>query len=272
MGFCRQRRQKFHREETLCRSTMAARNTACGWAAWGPTDPAGRETVLALGRVLRHAGVTFGVPRKREMHRRRGAPFGQRPGVHATGGSQHRKRCRAAKVGKMVSICPHCVRTIGTDWREAGATFQIEHHSELLARLKDRLPGRGGIGGAGDRGVPRPVLPGPIPRTNTTSRGRWSRGPRPWWRPAARASARSVAGRRAAEMFLGEEKGTRREHRARRGTGGDGRTGHRHGPVRSARRCSAMRWGQSPRRRRNCWTIAQIVAASLPPEQSVASE
>ena len=40
----------------------------------------------------------------------------------------------------MVSICPHCVRTIGTDWREAGATFEIEHHSELLARLKDRLP------------------------------------------------------------------------------------------------------------------------------------
>jgi Fe-S oxidoreductase len=35
----------------------------------------------------------------------------------------------------MVSICPHCVRTIGTDWREFGATFAIEHHSELLARL-----------------------------------------------------------------------------------------------------------------------------------------
>ncbi len=49
---------------------------------------------------------------------------------------------RAAKVGKMVSICPHCVRTIGTDWREAGATFEIEHHSELLARLQTRLPAR----------------------------------------------------------------------------------------------------------------------------------
>jgi Fe-S oxidoreductase len=32
------------------------------------------------------------------------------------------------------------VRTIGTDWREAGATFEIEHHSELLARIQDRLP------------------------------------------------------------------------------------------------------------------------------------
>jgi Fe-S oxidoreductase len=40
----------------------------------------------------------------------------------------------------MVSICPHCVRTIGTDWREAGATFEIEHHTELLARIQNRLP------------------------------------------------------------------------------------------------------------------------------------
>ena len=44
----------------------------------------------------------------------------------------------------MVSICPHCVRTIGTDWREYGATFEIEHHSELLARLASRLPAAAG--------------------------------------------------------------------------------------------------------------------------------
>jgi Fe-S oxidoreductase len=44
----------------------------------------------------------------------------------------------------MVSICPHCVRTIGNDWREAGATFDIEHHSELLARIQDRLPADNG--------------------------------------------------------------------------------------------------------------------------------
>src|SRR5208283_3621163 len=52
---------------------------------------------------------------------------------------------RAAKVGKMVSICPHCVRTIGTDWREYGGTFGIEHHSELLARLESRLPPATGV-------------------------------------------------------------------------------------------------------------------------------
>ncbi len=43
---------------------------------------------------------------------------------------------RESGVKKMVSICPHCVRTIGEDWKEFGASFPIEHHSELLARLR----------------------------------------------------------------------------------------------------------------------------------------
>jgi Fe-S oxidoreductase len=45
----------------------------------------------------------------------------------------------------MVSICPHCVWTIGEDWKEFGATFQIEHHSELLARNRERLPAPDGV-------------------------------------------------------------------------------------------------------------------------------
>ncbi len=41
---------------------------------------------------------------------------------------------------KIVAICPHCVRTIATDWREYGVAPEIEHHSEFMARFKDRLP------------------------------------------------------------------------------------------------------------------------------------
>jgi len=45
-----------------------------------------------------------------------------------------------SKATKFLSICPHCVRTMSTDWREAGKTVEIEHHSELLARHRMRLP------------------------------------------------------------------------------------------------------------------------------------
>ncbi len=50
---------------------------------------------------------------------------------------EHIKEC---KVKKLVSICPHCVRTISEDWKEAAASFEIEHHSELLARMQSKLP------------------------------------------------------------------------------------------------------------------------------------
>jgi Fe-S oxidoreductase len=53
------------------------------------------------------------------------------------------KAFETAKVQKIVAICPHCVRTIATDWREYGIAPEIEHHSEFMARHKDRLPKQG---------------------------------------------------------------------------------------------------------------------------------
>ena len=47
---------------------------------------------------------------------------------------------RQVGVKKIVSICPHCVRTIAQDWREFGEPPQIEHHSEFMARYVDKLP------------------------------------------------------------------------------------------------------------------------------------
>jgi Fe-S oxidoreductase len=47
-----------------------------------------------------------------------------------------------AKVNKIVSICPHCVRTMKTDWKEFGEAPAVEHHSEFLARYREALPAR----------------------------------------------------------------------------------------------------------------------------------
>jgi Fe-S oxidoreductase len=43
-------------------------------------------------------------------------------------------------VKKLISICPHCVRTIQEDWKTYGTPPEIEHHSEFLARFADKLP------------------------------------------------------------------------------------------------------------------------------------
>src|SRR5438552_4278367 len=109
----------------------------------GAYDPQGREIVTALARVLQSAGVTFGVLRKEKCTGDPARRLGNDLAFTQVAESNI-EAIKSANVKKMVSICPHCVRTISTDWREAGATFPIEHHSELLARIADRLPGASG--------------------------------------------------------------------------------------------------------------------------------
>ncbi|MCC6539391.1 MAG: 4Fe-4S dicluster domain-containing protein [Bryobacterales bacterium] len=112
----------------------------CLWlGCMGSYDPKGREIVESMVRVMRHAGVTFGVLKKEkctgDSARRLGndLAFGQLA-------EQNLQTIQAAGVKKMVSICPHCVRTISEDWKEYGVAPPIEHHSELLARLESKLP------------------------------------------------------------------------------------------------------------------------------------
>jgi len=138
LGFPGSERQKFIEKNLL--PIYDGTQEYCLWlGCMGSYDPQGREIVLALARVLRYAGITFGVLRKEKCTgdpaRRLGNDLVAQQVAEA-----NIETLQSAKVGKMVSICPHCVRTIGTDWREYGATFQIEHHSELLARVQSKLP------------------------------------------------------------------------------------------------------------------------------------
>ncbi len=112
----------------------------CLWlGCMGSYDPQGREIVAAFAEVMRHLGTSFGVLRKErctgDPARRLGndLAFGQLAEANLEALAQ-------SKVKRIVSICPHCVQTIGTDWKEYGEPPQIEHHSEFLARHRDRLP------------------------------------------------------------------------------------------------------------------------------------
>ena len=138
MGFATSERQKFIEKNAL--PLYDGTQEYCLWlGCMGAYDPQGREIVLSLVSVLRHAGVTFGVLKKEKCTgdpaRRLGNDL-----AFTQVAETNIEALKAANIKKMVSICPHCVRTIGTDWREAGATFDIEHHSELLARIQSKLP------------------------------------------------------------------------------------------------------------------------------------
>jgi Fe-S oxidoreductase/CDP-diglyceride synthetase len=133
MGFAASERSKFIEKSAL--PIYDGSQEYCLWlGCMGAYDPQGREIITALARVLRHAGVTFGVLKKEKCTgdpaRRLGNDL-----AFSQVAETNIEAIQSAGVKKMVSICPHCVRTISTDWREAGATFDIIHHSELLARL-----------------------------------------------------------------------------------------------------------------------------------------
>jgi Fe-S oxidoreductase len=138
MGFSASERDKFAAKQQL--PAFDGSQEYCFWlGCMGGYDPRGREIVSAFAEVMQYLGTSFGVLKKERCTgdpvRRLGNDlvFGQLAEANL-------EVLRQSGVKKLVSICPHCVRTIGEDWRQFGADIQIEHHSEFMARQKGRLP------------------------------------------------------------------------------------------------------------------------------------
>jgi len=140
-GFASSERDKFIQKQDL--PFFDGSQEYCLWlGCMGSFDPRGREIVAAFAQVMRHVGTSFGVLRKEKCTgdpaRRLGndLAFGQLA-------ENNLETLRQSKAKKIVSICPHCVRTISTDWKEYGEAPPIEHHTEFLARHRAQLPKNG---------------------------------------------------------------------------------------------------------------------------------
>ena len=112
----------------------------CLWlGCMGGYDPKGREIIADFARVMNFLGTSFGVLRKEKCCgdpvRRLGNDL-----VFQQLAESNLESLAQSKTKKIISICPHCVRTIQEDWKEYGAPPAIEHHSEFLARFADKLP------------------------------------------------------------------------------------------------------------------------------------
>ena len=175
----------------------------------GAYDPQGREIISSFARVMEHLGTTFGVLSKErctgDPARRLGNDL-----VFQQLAEQNLETLKQAKVAKIVSICPHCVRTISTDWKEFGEAPPIEHHSEFMARHIDKLPRSSG-NGREDR-LSRSLLSGPLSRRVTTSRARWPRLAGEVVDPPRSRERSFCCGAGGGLAFLGEEKGERVSH------------------------------------------------------------
>jgi Fe-S oxidoreductase len=145
LGISPAERDKFIQKEAL--PLFNGTQEYCLWlGCMGGYDPKGREIIADFARVMNYLGTSYGVLRKEKCTgdpvRRLGNDlvFQQLAEANLETLSQN-------KVKKIVSICPHCVRTIQEDWKKYGTPPAIEHHSEFLARYTDKLPQRQALKG-----------------------------------------------------------------------------------------------------------------------------
>ena len=217
LGFAASERQKFIEKNEL--PIYDGTQEYCLWlGCMGAYDPQGREIVLALARVLRHLGVTFGVLRKEKCTGDPARRLGNDLAFSQVAEANIETLRGAAKVGKMVSICPHCVRTIGTDWREFGAHFR-DRASQRAAGAAAATAARAATGAREEGGVPRPLLPGPLSRHLRRAARGDRRASATVVEPAAVARAVVLLRRRRRPDVSGRGEGQARERGARRRTG-----------------------------------------------------
>jgi Fe-S oxidoreductase len=138
LGISPAERDKFIQKEAL--PIFDGSQEYCLWlGCMGGYDPKGRSIIADFARVMNYLGSSYGVMRKEKCTgdpvRRLGNDL-----VFQQLAEANLETLAQNKVKKIISICPHCVRTIQEDWKEYGTPPEIEHHSEFLARFADKLP------------------------------------------------------------------------------------------------------------------------------------
>jgi Fe-S oxidoreductase len=138
MGFGQLERDKFIKKAGF--PIFDGTQDYCLWlGCMGAYDPGGREIVQAFADVMKFMGTTFGVLKKEKCTgdpvRRLGNDY-----LLSQLAEFNSEQIRTSKATILVSICPHCVRTISEDWKEFGIDVQVEHHTEFLAANQSKLP------------------------------------------------------------------------------------------------------------------------------------
>jgi len=101
----------------------------------GATDPRARRTTQSVVRILKAAGVDFAVLGAEEKctgdpARRMGNEY-----LFQQLAQENIETLKRYRFEKILVTCPHCLNSLGNDYRELGATYDVVHHTRLLSEL-----------------------------------------------------------------------------------------------------------------------------------------
>jgi Fe-S oxidoreductase len=101
----------------------------------GALDDRAKKTTKAFAELLHVAGVSFMVLGEGEActgdpARRLGNEF-----VYAMLAQQNVETLNEVGARTIVATCPHCFNTLSNEYPQLGGTYEVIHHTELLARL-----------------------------------------------------------------------------------------------------------------------------------------
>ena len=98
-------------------------------------DERNMKSTIALARLMKQAGVNFGILGAEEIccgdpARRLGQEL-----IFQTQAVRNIETMKNYKVKRIVASCPHCYNTLKNEYPQFGGDFEVVHHSEFIARL-----------------------------------------------------------------------------------------------------------------------------------------
>jgi len=131
-------RMKWAADAGLDLSVMAEKKKAevLYWVGCaGAYDPRNQEVARSFVRILQAAGVDFAVLGEEETcngdsARRLGEEY-----LFETLAMQNIETLDQYEFERIVTPCPHCMHTIGTEYKDFGGDYEVVHHSQFISEL-----------------------------------------------------------------------------------------------------------------------------------------
>ena len=98
-------------------------------------DPQSQKTARAFVQLLDHAGVDFAVLGKRECCTGDSARRAGNEYLYRQLADENVTTLNEIKPKLIVATCPHCMNTVGKEYKQLGGDYKVMHHTEYLASL-----------------------------------------------------------------------------------------------------------------------------------------